>query len=363
MERLPLRRIALGPPPSRERICFHGIWFRGHNNPRYEELLRRLKRLDRYLFLVSDRQPLRGLEYRALVATKRLREAAVLALAGRRYRYLLTTDNEQIPLFPGRVVSDVDDPRFTDREVELLNRPNVAAYVVTAERAAKRLEELGVRKPHHVVPQGVSLSSISPQQIAEVATRRRDGRFVVGYIAAWLLTEGDRGGSNPLYNVDHLLALWDEIHARVPGARLWLLGGASARVRSRYGHRDDVLLFGRLPRAEALAHVANFDVALYPRAADQGIQSAKIAEYMGCGVPTISYDYEVTAELRETGAGVLVETPREFVAAVERLSADEPERRRLAEAARAAGAARDWDVLAARYAKILDEHLPLDSAE
>jgi glycosyltransferase involved in cell wall biosynthesis len=362
MKRLPLRRLALGPRPSGGRICFHGIWFRGHNNPRYEELLRRLERLDRYLVMVSDRQPLRGLEYRALSATKRLREAALLRLAGRRYQFLFTTDNEQIALFPGLVVSDVDDPRFTDREVELLNRPNVAAYVVTAERAATRFAELGVHKPHHVIPQGVSLRSVSPQQVGEVAARRRDGRIVIGYIAAWLLTEGDRGGSNPLYNVDHLLGLWDEIHARVPGAQLWLIGGVSARVRSRCGGRDDVLLLGRLPRTAALAHVANFDIALYPRARDQGIQSAKIAEYMGLGVPTVSYDYEVTAELRESGAGVLVGTPREFVGAVERLARDEAERRRLAEAARAAGAARDWDVLAARYGEILDRYLPLDSA-
>ena len=147
----------------------------------------------------------------------------------------------------------------------------------------------------------------------------------------------------------------------MPGAQLWLIGGVSARVRSRCGGRDDVLLLGRLPRTAALAHVANFDIALYPRARDQGIQSAKIAEYMGLGVPTVSYDYEVTAELRESGAGVLVGTPREFVGAVERLTRDEAERRRLAEAARAAGAARDWDVLAARYGEILDRYLPLDS--
>ena len=83
---------------------------------------------------------------------------------------------------------------------------------------------------------------------------------------------------------------------------------------------------------------------------------------MGLGVPTVSYDYEVTAELRENGAGVLVETPREFVAAVERLARDDAERGRVAEAARAAGAARDWDVLAARYGKILDRYLPLDSS-
>ena len=66
------------------------------------------------------------------------------------------------------------------------------------------------------------------------------------------------------------------------------------------------MLFGRLPRAEALAVASAFDVAPYARTADQGIRAAKVAELIGLGVPTVSYDYEVTANLRETGAGVLV---------------------------------------------------------
>ena len=81
-------------------------------------------------------------------------------------------------------------------------------------------------------------------------------------------------------------------------------------------------MFGRLPRDQVLDYVANFDLALYPRTADQGIQAAKVAEYMGLGVPTVSYDFEVTSVLRETGAGVLVGEPREFVDAVVRLAGD-----------------------------------------
>jgi glycosyltransferase involved in cell wall biosynthesis len=53
-----------------------------------------------------------------------------------------------------------------------------------------------------------------------------------------------------------------------------------------------------------------------------------------------------------------VEPPRKFIAAVERLLRNPEERAMLADAARVAGAERDWDVLALRYAAILDEHLP-----
>jgi glycosyltransferase involved in cell wall biosynthesis len=348
-----------GPRPDDDRILFYSLWSRGHNNPRYEELLPRLGRLDRYLLVRSGGRRRGSVEYRVHRAAVRLGNPALLGLAARRYRRLLTADNEQIRWFPGQVVSDVDDPTFSTREVELLRRPNLAAYVVTAERAARRFEALGVEKPWHVIPQGVSLELIDPAAVDRVRRlRKHDGTIVVGYMAAWLLTTADRDGANPLYNVDHLLALWDEIHSRAPAARLWLVGAASERLRSRCADRDDVLLLGRLPRPDALAHVANFDIALYPRTADQGIQAAKVAEYLGAGAPTVSYRYEVTADLEDAGAGVLVDTGREFVDAVVGLAADAGARGALAAAARTAGRERDWARLARRYeAEVLDRYL------
>jgi hypothetical protein len=138
-------------------------------------------------------------------------------------------------------------------------------------------------------------------------------------------------------------------------------GGAAAEgVDVDYPRgRDDIVLFGRLPREQALATAANFDLALYPRTKDQGIQAAKVGEFIGLGVPTVSYDYKVTENLRETGAGVLVPTPREFVDAVVRLGEDDAARNEIAAAARRAGKELDWDVLAKRYEEeILDRWLP-----
>jgi glycosyltransferase involved in cell wall biosynthesis len=211
-----------------------------------------------------------------------------------------------------------------------------------------------------VIPQGVDLSSFRPADAESVAQRhRRPEDFVVGYMAAWLLAGGDRGGENPLYNVEHLLELWGEIRSRVPRATLWLLGGASGEVEERARALGSVVVFGRIPREQLLAHVANFDVGLYPRTKDQGIQSVKIAEYMGVGVPTVAYDYDVTQVVRTAAAGVLVESAREFVDAVVRLADDDAARRSLAETAGAYGRSLDWRVLAERYNEILDRHIPV----
>jgi len=354
-----LRRFLAGTRAAPDRVALASIWFHGHVNPRYAELLHRLERLDACLPRFSDRRIPRGLQYRAFRATRPISYRIVLGRARRGYRNLLSLDFEQLGIWNGDAVMDADDPTFTPREIDLLNRPALRAYVVTAERAARKYESLGVEKPWVVIPQGVSLRSATPELRAEAAAVKRPGEPVVGWMAAFMLTEGDRDADNALYNVDHLLELWDEIRVRLPKARLWLVGGPSTRLHRRLEDREDVVLFGRLPRERALATAAQFDVAVYPRTADQGIQAAKVAEFMGLGVPTVSYDYEVTQNLRETGAGILVPGPREFVEAVVKLLEDEAVRGEIAEAALRAGAKLDWDVLARRYeTEVLDRYLP-----
>ena len=67
-----------------------------------------------------------------------------------------------------------------------------------------------------MIPQGVGLAAVSPELAEAVRGAKAAGEVVVGWMAAYLLSADDRDGDNPLYNVDHLLELWDELHARVP---------------------------------------------------------------------------------------------------------------------------------------------------
>jgi glycosyltransferase involved in cell wall biosynthesis len=358
MREVGLRELT-GGAPARERVALLSIWFHGHNNPRYAELLPRLERLDACLLRLPDRRIPRGLGFRAFTATKPLLLDTAFRGAARRYENLLALDFDQLPRWPGAAVMDADDPFFTPHEIAQLRSPSVRAYVVTAESAARRYEELGVDKPWVVIPQGVNLDAATPELRTAAAAGKRPGEVVLGWMAAHLLSDGDRGAENPLYNVDHLLDLWDQIHTRVPNARLWLVGGPSDRVRARLAERDDVVLYGRLPRERALAIAASFDVAPYARTADQGIRAAKISELIGLGVPIVSYDYEVTANVRETGSGVLVPDAAAFVDAAASLLSSAEARAPYAEAARRAGRELDWNRLAARFEReVLDAYLP-----
>ena len=100
-------------------------------------------------------------------------------------------------------------------------------------------------------------------------------------------------------------------------------------------------------------------MGLYARAMEGGVQAAKIADYLGVGVPIVAYDYDVVRDdIGPTGAGVLVGPPGEFVAAVVGLAEDPERRRTLAAGAASAGAARDWNILEKSYADVLDRYLP-----
>jgi glycosyltransferase involved in cell wall biosynthesis len=359
VKEIQLRSLLAGPRPAPERVALLSIWFHGHNNPRYAELLPRLGRLDACLLRLPESRLSRGIGFRAFTTTKPLLLRTTLPRVGRRYANLFALDFDQLAYWPGAAVMDADDPSFAEHEVALLNRPALRAYVVTAESAARRYESLGVDKPWVVIPQGVNLRAATPDLLREAAARKLPSEAVLGWMAAHLLTEGDRDAANALYNVDHLLELWEQIHARAPHARLWLVGEPSDRLRLRLAGRDDVVLFGRLPRERALATAASFDVAPYARTEDEGVRAAKVSEFIGLGVPTVSYDYEVTANLRETGAGVLVPDARAFVDTTVRLLTDDAARAPLADAAKRAGSELDWDVLARRFeTEVLDTFLP-----
>jgi hypothetical protein len=81
MEHRRFRELVTGPEPSQERVFFTSLWFKGHNNPRYAELLPRLTRLDAYLATASEDRIRRGMQYRAFRWSARARNPVLFALA------------------------------------------------------------------------------------------------------------------------------------------------------------------------------------------------------------------------------------------------------------------------------------------
>jgi glycosyltransferase involved in cell wall biosynthesis len=158
-----------------------------------------------------------------------------------------------------------------------------------------------------------------------------------------------------------------------PGTRLRLIGrftdGSEAEFHARAAalnltHRIETLPW--LPHAEALARVAEADIALVLfQAGEVNHRLAlphKLFDAMLAGLPVIAPDFatEVATVVREAGCGELVDTadPAAIAAAIARLA--EPARRQaLGEAGRHAAAARfSWAGEAARLVALYQRLAP-----
>ncbi|WP_433240134.1 glycosyltransferase family 4 protein [Streptosporangium sp. CA-135522] len=319
-----------------------------------------LHRVDSLLLVCSDRRIMRGLQFRALDSTIGLHGRALFGMASRSYRYGFITNAKHLPFIDFPVVVDMDDPFFTEWEVSALRSSrHVAALVVTNEAAAGRYRELGLTCPIHVIGHGLRPSEADPALARKMRERKRPDELTVGYVAAWHLTETDRG-SDALYNVDHLIdELWPTVVTACPRARLWLVGGVGRALERKLEHRPDIELVGHVPAEEVPACMAAFDVGIYPRRIAHERSSVKVAQFVGCAVPVVGYRGVPTELISRLECGLTVDSADDFTAALVRLLDDEPLRSRLSAKARAAAGQVDWNVLGGAYARLLDDVLPI----
>ena len=219
---------------------------------------------------------------------------------------------------------------------------------------------MGVDKPFHVIPQGVELDLLDPDAIAAVRRAHREpGDFVLGYVAAWLLSSSDRGGDDPLSNVDHLLDLWKAISAKLPNARLWLIGQASETIQARCHELGNVVLFGRVAPNEVLPRVANFDVGLYAEPPTRVSRASRSPSTWARACRRSRTTTPSPASSPTRGRACSCRARRNSWHAVVALATNEDRRRSLADAACEAGRRIDTAELARRYeAEILDVYLP-----
>jgi glycosyltransferase involved in cell wall biosynthesis len=339
---------------TRNRIAWAGAWHSAHNNPRYEELIPRLRNVDRYTVRLSPFWPLRGIQRRIW-----------LPLLGRglgiRYPMLFCTDWRQIGTVRCRVVVDHDDPVFSAPEIAALNLPNVAAVVTTTDLVRTNLHEAGVRTPIEIVPQGVAIGRVDPER---VRARRRQyspdpDEIVVGLHQPHFdfASELPPGPAGQMYAVDPLLEAMELARGDDPRLVLWLVGRPSAMVADFAADHPWVRRIGYQPRSVLMEYVSAFDIGAYPRTLDlKGRSSVKVLEYMACGVPVTGFDVDEMRIATDGGAGIAVEGVAVLAKTLTSLAHDRARRERMGANGKHSALRYDWDVLADAYRKLLDRY-------
>jgi glycosyltransferase involved in cell wall biosynthesis len=155
----------------------------------------------------------------------------------------------------------------------------------------------------------------------------------------------------PYKGVDVLLEAWRDAPA---GAELWIVGRPRMDIAPlRAAAPPGVRFISRyVPDAELASYFWRADVVVLPYSHTERFdQSGVLATALAFAKPVVLSDVGGFGEVAATGAGVVVEPGDvgSLAAALGRLLGDEAERRRLAQAAREAGAGPySWDEAARR---------------
>ena len=212
--------------------------------------------------------------------------------------------------------------------------------------------------PGTSIPQGVALDKSN--RSGRFARHRSARAPTAGYVAAFLLLPGDRGGDNPLYDVAHLLELWDEVVGAVPDARALARRRAERRRCGAARRPERRLARARCRRSSCSPRVANLGRRALPAQRRPGrarVEDRRVPRRAGSRSSRTTRRSSPTCARPAPGCS---STRRaEFVEAAAGLLANDERRAELAAARARCRAKRGTGGCSrSRYAAILDEHLP-----
>jgi PEP-CTERM/exosortase A-associated glycosyltransferase len=226
------------------------------------------------------------------------------------------------------------------------------AVVTIAQAMRNELIERGVAANRiQVAPNGVDTDWFRPMDRSRLLADRLglNGGPVMGFIGSFYHYEGLR----------FLLGAVPALRARVPGARLLLVGGGEedGELRSAAVPLGDAVIFtGQVPFAEVRDFYSVTDVFVCPRRRmrlTELVTPLKPLEAMSMARPVVASDVGGLAELIEhdvTGILVSAESREDLVDALARLAGDAGARERLGARAREAMVReRSWPRIIQRY--------------
>ena len=246
------------------------------------------------------------------------------------------------------------------RALETFLFKNTDRAVTICEAMRRELGVRGVALDHvSVVPNGVNLEEFAPLERSSPLAGRLglNGGPVFGFVGSFYRYEGLR----------FLVENFPKIRARIPNARLLLVGGGEeeAVLKQMAGSvASGVVFTGRVPHHEVNDYYSLIDVFVCPRLKmrlTDLVTPLKPLESMAMGKAVLASDVGGHKELIEnerTGILFQAENAEDLVAQSVRLAGNAEFRAQLGEAGRRfVNGERSWVKLAARYVEIYSQLL------
>jgi len=189
-------------------------------------------------------------------------------------------------------------------------------------------------------------------------TRFHPGHRSDGLRASWGVAADDPvvlsvGRLAPEKNLDTLARAFDEIRARVPRARLVVVGDGQLRdwIHARC---PTAVIAGERVGDDLCAHYASADLFLFPSLTETF--GNVTTEAMASGLPVVAFDYAAAARVIRSGEnGLLVpfDEPAAFIEDASVLASDRSRARAMGQRARATALACGWDAVVDTFESVL----------
>lgn len=274
-----------------------------------------------------------------------------------KYSWLALSNSNLMEKTRTNVLLNVDDPVYNHAEKNTLLRvfdltqmnKKQLRVVVTNDYTRARFQEFLPPECIKIVSQGFAernlVDSIEKNQI-----------FSVVYSSPYIDYYQDKHEGSDSWNAVHLIDfIIPELEKHCPDVEVHLIGKLGVNAHKQISKYKNVIVHGLKSLQDNSNLIKRCHLGLYPRTIDQKRSVMKVYEYVGCGLPVVTYDQIDTSMVRENGYGISVRYPHELIEAIRRLKDDSSLYRDIRNRIDLTKQRYSWDTIVEDYDRIVLE--------
>lgn len=241
-----------------------------------------------------------------------------------KYRWLALSNTKLMEKTKTNVLLNVDDPVYNHAEKNTLLRvfeltqlnQKKLRVVVTNDFTRARFQEFLPPECIKIVSQGFTERDIED-------SLEKNKKFSVVYSSPYIDYYRDKHERSDSWNAVHLIDfIIPELEKHCPDLEVHLIGKLGLNAHRQISKNKNVIVHGLKSIHDNAILIKRCHLGLYPRTTDQKRSVMKVYEYVGCGLPVVTYDHIDTSMVRENGFGISVRHPHELIEAIRRLKDD-----------------------------------------
>lgn len=231
------------------------------------------------------------------------------------YEFYFGNDFKLVEKLDINCTIDLDDIEYTKVESRVIGKwerakklqSRYSKIVVTTDHAKNYLINKKFQSDIRVIPQCFA-NTFLPTNSVEVD----DQKIKFCYISPLISSTGDRKSGHKNWDVTHFIEKICPVIMENPTFELHLIGRVSKNTKRKLDSKN-IYFYGTRNIAQAKLIMSGCHIGLYPRIHDNFRQSQKIAEYIGVGIPIISYRLVDTDLVSKYSLGWLADSLEDFL--------------------------------------------------